>query len=1083
MIQKLVASALRFPFMVFSALVFLIIGGLLAYKELDIEAYPNPCPPLVEVIVQPPGWSPDETERYVTIPLEVGLSGMQGLAHIRSQSLFQLSDVKCYFTWGTDYWADRQEVINRLVNVIQLPNNLQGQISPWNAIGEVFRYTLRGPGYTLNDLKAVEDWTMERQWHQVPGVVDVTSFGGTVKEYHVIADPYRLKGHGVTLTQMTTAITNANVNVGGDRMQQGEQSFDVRGIGLINDVHDIEDIVIAEGGQINTTLSNNGTTAKTGTPVRVHDVATVEIGYAPRLGMVGKDNEQDVVEGVVLMRYGGETPFPLNGVYKRLEFIRENNIPPPGMEIIPYYDRNDLVHITTHTVIENVLTGMFLVTIVLFLFLGNTRGALITAFNIPLALLVAFGGLVFTHTSANLLSIGAIDFGIVVDSTIIMMENIFRHLGSHGKGTMRDRIMAGAKEVARPMSVSTLIIGVSFLPLFTMTGVAGVIFSPMARTYAFAISGGIILALTLTPVLAWKLMREDSEEKESRIMHLLHRVYDPLFDQALARPKLAVIIRLIPIFGVVVLFPLLGREFMPKLEEGNFWIRATLPMSISLDQSAKYVSRMRNIVRGCEPSDADCTTEKAEKSYTKGVVTTVISQLGRPDDGTDVTGFFNIELYAPFKPFDEWPKGLNKEGLTEILNKKLQDNFPGVIFNFSQYINDNVQEATAGVKGENSVKIFGPDLAENEKNADKIEDVMAKVPGITDLGVFHSLGQPNVKIIPDRKACARYGLNTGDINAVVSAAVGGQAVTQVYEGEKYFSLTVRWPKEYRKSVDALKEIMIATPDNNYIPLGQVATVSEVDGPASIYREDGMRYAPIKFSIRGRDLNEAIVDAQAAIAKNVKLPYNTHLEWEGEITELHDAEARLMIIIPLTFALISFLVYIAAGNWLDTLIILIDIPVACTGGVLALLITGTAFSVSAAMGFISVFGIAVQDALLMVSYFQQLHSQGMSVEKAAREASEKRFRPVLMTTLVATLGLLPMALSHGIGAQTQRPLAIVVIGGSLQLAILTRLLQPPMRVIAYNWLEGRMAKKRGGPPPSLGEGGSEPPPGPPESALG
>jgi heavy metal efflux system protein len=1065
MIQKLVASALRFPFIVFSALLFLIVGGLLAYRELDIEAYPNPCPPLVEVIVQPPGWSPDETERYVTIPLEVGLSGMQGLAHIRSQSLFQLSDVKCYFTWGTDYWADRQEVINRLVNNIQLPNSLQGQISPWNAIGEVFRYTLRGPGYTLNDLKAVEDWTMERQWHQVPGVVDVTSFGGTVKEYHVVADPYRLKAHGVTLSQMTTAIANANINVGGDRLQQGEQSFDVRGIGLINDVHDIGNVVIAEGGQINTALTSAaGTTAKMGTPVRVKDVAAVDIGYAPRLGMVGKDNEQDVVEGVVLMRYGGETPFTLGGVYKRLKYIRDNNILPPGMEILPYYDRNELVHITTHTVIENVLTGMFLVTIVLFLFLGHTRAALITAFNIPLALLVAFGGLVFTHTSANLISIGAIDFGIVVDSTIIMMENIFRHLGSHGKGTMKDRIMAGAKEVAGPMTVSTLIIGVSFLPLFTMTGVAGVIFSPMARTYAFAISGGIILALTLTPVLAWKLMREDSEEKESRIMHVLHRLYDPLFDAALRRPKQAVFLRLIPIFGVVLLFPLLGREFMPKLEEGNFWIRATLPMSISLDQSAKYVSRMRNIVRGCEPNDSDCTEEKSNKSYTKGVVTTVISQLGRPDDGTDVTGFFNIELYAPFKPFDEWPKGMTKDSLTEEMNKKLQDSFPGVIFNFSQYINDNVQEATAGVKGENSVKIFGPDLAENEKNADKIEDVMSKVPGITDLGLFRSLGQPNIKIIPDREACARYGLNTGDINAVVTAAVGGQAVTQVYEGEKFFNLTVRWPKEYRRSVDALKEIMVATPDGNYIPLGQVASVQEVEGPAGIYREDGMRYAPIKFSVRGRDLNGAIVDAQQQIAQRVKLPYNTHLEWEGEITELHDAEGRLMVIIPLTLALIAFLVYIAAGNWLDTLIILIDIPVACTGGVLALLITGTHFSVSAAMGFISVFGIAVQDALLMVSYFQQLHSQGMSVEKAAREAAEKRFRPVLMTTLVATLGLLPMALSHGIGSQTQKPLAIVVIGGSLELAILTRLLQPPMRVIAYRWLEGR--RNKGGPTPSV-----------------
>jgi len=1071
MIQRLVAAALRYPFIVFSMLLLLIGGGLVAYRELDIEAYPNPCPPLVEVIVQPPGWSPDETERYVTIPLEVGLSGMQGLTHIRSQSLFQLSDVKCYFEWGTDYWADRQEVINRLVQVVQLPNGLQGSISPWNAIGEVFRYTLRGPGYTLNDLKAVQDWTMERQWHQVPGVVDVTSYGGTVKEYHVQVDPFRLKAHSVTLTQVTTSLANANINVGGDRMQQGEQSFDVRGIGLIVDVHDIEDVVVAEGSQINTV---NGVTARVGTPVRIRDIADVDIGYAPRLGMVGKDNEQDIVQGVVLMRYGGETPFTLDGVYKRLQYIRDNNILPPGMEIIPYYDRNELVHLTTHTVMENVLTGMVLVTVVLFLFLGNTTASIITAINIPLALLVAFGGLVFTHTSANLISLGAIDFGIVVDSTIIMMENIFRHLGGHGKGTMQDRILMGAREVAGPMTVSTLIIGVSFLPLFTMTGVAGVIFSPMARTYAFAISGGIILALTLTPVLASRLMSEKSEEKESRIMHVLHRLYDPMFDAALRRPKIAVALRLIPIFGVVALFPLLGREFMPKLEEGNFWIRATLPMSISLDQSAKYVARMRNIVRGCDQNETDCTKEKAEASYTRGVVTAVISQLGRPDDGTDVTGFFNIELYAPFKNFDEWPKGMTKDSLTDLMNAKLQEEFPGVIFNFSQYINDNVQEATAGVKGENSVKIFGPDLAANERFAEQIEDVMSKVPGITDLGLFRSLGQPNIKITPDRKACARYGLNTGDINAVVTAAVGGQAVTQVFEGEKLFNLTVRWPKEYRKSVDALREIMVATPDNNYVPLGQLASVQEVEGPAGIYRQDGMRYAPVKFSVRGRDLNGAIRDAQQQIARKVKLPYNTHLSWEGEITELHEAEGRLMIIIPLTLGLIAFLVYIAAGNWLDTLIILIDIPVACTGGVLALLITGTHFSVSAAMGFISVFGIAVQDALLMVNYFQRMLADGMTVERAAREAAEKRFRPVLMTTLVATLGLLPMALSHGIGAQTQRPLAIVVIGGSLELAILTRLLQPPMRVIAYRWLESWKQRRNPQPPYR----GSFPPPAPP-----
>jgi heavy metal efflux system protein len=529
MIQRLVAAALRFPILVLVGLLALVAGGALAYKVLDIEAYPNPVPPLVEVIAQPPGWSAEETERYVTIPLEVGLSGMPGLDHIRSQSLFQLSDVKCYFKWGTDYKDARQEVINRL-QFVTLSSGVTASISPWNAIGEVYRYTLRGKGYSLKDLKAAEDFVLERQFKQVPGVVDVTSYGGETKQYHVQVDPYRLKGQGVTLAQISQALQNANQNAGGDRLPIGEQSYDIRGIGLIEDVHDIEDIVVAEGAQLPN--APNGAPARAGTPVRIRDVATVDIGHAPRLGMVGRDDEADVVQGIILMRYGAETPSTLDGIYERLDYIRENNVLPPGMEIASYYDRNNLVKITTRTVIENVVVGMILVTAVLFLFLGHTRAALITALNIPLALLVAFAGLVATNTSANLISIGAVDFGIVVDSTIIMMENIFRHLGPHGKGTMKERILAGAREVAGPMGISTLIIALSFLPLFTMTGVSGVIFSPMARTYAFAIGGGILLALTLTPVLAHRFVPAKAEEKESRIMHVLHRVYDPLFDAA-----------------------------------------------------------------------------------------------------------------------------------------------------------------------------------------------------------------------------------------------------------------------------------------------------------------------------------------------------------------------------------------------------------------------------------------------------------------------------------------------------------------------------------------------------------------------
>jgi heavy metal efflux system protein len=1042
-IRRAVDWALKTPSFVVLFAVGAIGIGLWAFETLDVEAYPLPTPPLVEVISQPLGWSAEEVERYVTVPTEVGLSGMYGLEHMRSQSIFGLSDVKCYFRWGTTYDAGRQEVINRLATWITLPPGITAGISPWNAIGEVFRYKLKGKGYTLSELKSAEDWIMEKNWRQVPGVVDVTSYGGETKQYHVDVDPMKLHGYGLTIAQVSTAISNANQNVGGDRLQVGQQSFDVRGIGLVKDVHDIERIVVSE---------------QHGTPVRVADVATVKTGHAPRLGIVGMDDEPDIVQGIVLMKYGGETLPTLEGIYKKLDEIRKNHLLPPGMEVEEYYNRGTLTRLTTHTVVRNALEGMLLVTVLLFFFLGSGRAALITAINIPIALLIAFAGMKLSDTPANLISLGALDFGIVVDSTVIMMENTFRHLGTHGRGSMKDRILAAAGEVGGPMAISTLIIATAFLPLFVLSGAEGVIFAPMARTYAFAIGGAIVLALSLTPVLSGWVLRSDLKEDEGRLMHFFHRIYNPLFDQALRWPKLAVALRAIPVFACVALFPLLGKEFMPKLEEGNFWVRCTFPPSISLDQAKQYVPKIRNILLGCP---LDSARECDPKTRKHPEVVRVISQLGRPDDGTDLAGFNNLELFAPLRPFEEWPKGLTKAKLTDDITQELQKEFPGVIFNFSQYISDNVEEAVSGVKGENSVKVVGPDLQTDDKKAAEIAEVMSKVDGVKDLGVFKSIGQPDLKITVDRLACERYGLNTGDVNAVIQAAIGGTVLTQVYEGEQHYDLRVRWTEPYRKSLDAIRHITVPTPDGNYIPLAQLADIQMVGGPSVIYRQEGYRYTPVKFSVRGRDLGSTIEEAQRQIAAQVKLPYDTHLVWEGQINEMNQAFSRLAIIVPLTLLLIMLLVYRAAGNVLDLVIILIDIPVACTGGVLALLITGTNFSASAAMGFVSVFGIAVQDALLMVSYFQQLHyKQGYSVEDAARLASERRFRPVLMTALVATLGLLPAALSHGIGADTVRPLAIVVIGGSLQLAVLTRVLQPPLRVLGYNWLEKWKARRGG-----------------------
>jgi cobalt-zinc-cadmium resistance protein CzcA len=1049
MIGRIVRLALEFKWVVLLIALAVISGGIAAYRELDIEAYPNPVPPLVEVIAQPRGWSSEEVERYVTIPLEVALFGIPGLDHLRSQSVFGLSDVKCYFRWGTDYTAARQEVLNRLA-MIQLPAGVQPQISPWNAIGELFRYTLRGQDYSLSELKTAQDWILERQFRQVPGVIDVVGFGGETKQYQVSVDPMRMRGLGVTLAQLENALKSANINVGGERLVMGEQTYDVRGIGLIKGTQDIENVVVAE---------------RDGTPVRVRDLAEVSIGHAPRLGQVGKDDDDDVVQGIVLMRYGAETAPTLEGIHQKMNEIRGHKLLPPGMEIVPYYDRGELVKLTTRTVTENLLIGMLLVTAVLFVFLGHARAALITAVNIPLSLLIAFGGMVVTGTPANLISLGAVDFGIVIDSTVIMMENVFRHLGRAGPGSVLERIQAGAREVGSPMLFSTLILAVAFIPLFTISGVAGVIFTPLAHTYALAIGGACLLAISLTPALSLQFMSIAPAERESPVMQVLERIYAPWSRAAMRHPNwnLGLVLLLVGVGGGLA--SLLGGEFMPKLEEGNFWIRATLPTSVSMDESSKIAHRARRILRGC-PQDPGLGCDASSRKFPE--VETVVSQLGRPDDGTDVTSVANVEFYVPLKPSGDWRKGVNKQSLLNELNQALERDFVGIDFAFSQVISDNVEEALTGVKGENSVKVFGPDIGLNEAKALAITQTLDRVRGIEDTSVLRSLGQPNVKITVDRLACARYGINTGDVESVVEAAVGGRADTSVFEGEKQFDLVVRWLAQYRSSVDAIRSITVASAEGVQIPLGELAEIKVEEGPSIIYREDGQRYTPIKFAVRGRDLASAVGEAESAVMAKVNLPYDMHLEWAGQMSQLADALGRLGVMIPVTLALIALLAYAAVKNWVDTLIVLWGIPVAGTGGVIALLATGTTFSISAAMGFVSIFGIAMQDAILVVTYFQRLRQDGrLTVADAAREAGEKGFRPALMITLVAMLGLLPAALSTRIGSQTQKPLALVVIGGSLMLALTSRITRPALLLLAHGWLERWRDRRAARRPPDAG----------------
>ncbi len=1058
MIARLVRAALQAPAVVFALACAVAGAGVFAFGRLDIEAYPNPVAPMIEIIAQPEGWSAEEVERAVTIPLETGLNGIIDLDHVRSQSLFGLADVKCYFSWNVDYYTAQQRVLNRLA-FIELPASVKPSLSPWSAIGEVYRYKLVGKGYSLAQLKTTEDWVLEKQFKQVPGVIDVVSFGGETKQYHVEVDPVRLRAQGVTLVQVQNAVGNANQNVGGQRISIGEQSYNIRGIGLIKNLRDIDEIVVAQNK---------------GVPVRLKDVAETTIGAAPRLGVVGEDEASDIVQGIVLMRYGGDSSKTLEGLKARIAFIRENHLLPPGMELVTLYDRGSLVHVTTHTVLENVVEGMLLVTLVLWVFLGRGKAALITAVNLPLALAIAFVGMVGTDTPANLISLGAVDFGIVADSTVIMMENIFRRLGAGGTGAAVERIGAAAAEVGGPMFSSTLIIAVAFIPLFTMSGVAGVIFSPMAHTYAFAIGGAIVLALSLTPVLALRFMPverapeghlpkelEESDEGENAVMRALDRLYRPLFAFALRRRGLALALVLVPVSLALLAGAFLGREFMPKLEEGNFWIRATMPMSISLEQSSQYVGRMRAILLGCPGQSLEGCTDQ---NRSRPEVRTVISQLGRPDDGTDVSGFHNIEFLAPLEEASRWRKGITKDGMTGELSGELEDAFPGVVFNFSQYIADNVEEAMSGVKGENSVKVVGPDLQVDSRKAEEIVQVMSKVRGVEDLGIFKSLGQPSIRITPDRMLAGRYGLNVGDVEAVIQAAVGGTAITQVYEGEKHFDLTVRWKPRFRKDVEAIKAILVTAADGTQVPLGQVSEVVPEEGPSVIYREDNRRYVPVKFSVRGRDLASTIEESQARLREALKLPYDTHLEWAGEMSQLKDTTQRLLIVMPLTLLLIAFIVFTAVKTWRDTAIVLLGIPVACSGGVAALFVTGTHFSISAAMGFISIFGIAIQDALLVVTYAQRLWERGASVEAGARLAAERRLRPVLMTISVAMLGLLPAAVSRGIGSETQKPLAIVVIGGALVLAVAPRLLQPALLVLAHR--KDRPRPQEPSAPPSL-----------------
>jgi len=1048
--NAVVAFALKHRVLMVVLFVMMLAGGIMAFRELNIEAYPDPTPPMVDVITQSPGLSAEEIERYITIPIETQTSGLRNLTSIRTISLYGLSDVKLQFSFDLTYEQALQLVLNRLSQVPPLPNNAQPQISPVSPIGEIFRYRLVGPaGSSVLDLKTLQDWVLQRRFRAVPGVVDVIGWGGKTKTFELEVDFNKLIAYGLTLPQLLQALNNSNINVGGNTVNIGTQAAVVRGVGLIRSVED---------------LRNTMLTQSNGNPVLVSDVATVTVGQKPRLGIAGNDADDDIVQGIVLMRRGEQSMPTIKRVEREVERINNANILPPGVRIERIYDRKDLIDITTKTVLHNMAFGIALIFLLQWMFLGNLRSALIVAATIPFALFFAVGILVLRGESANLLSVGAIDFGLIVDATVIMVESIYRRLGQATAPVGTSGAAAGlttgklsaiyyaASDVNRSIFFAAGIIIAGFLPLFTLSGVEGHIFGPMAKTYAYALAGGLLATFTVTPAISAILLPDHVRETETWVVRVLHRLYTPALHFAVAN-------RVLAIAGVVVLLVLagvavrsLGLEFLPKLEEGNLWVRATMPSTISLEEGNGYVNRMREVIR----------------SFPE--VESVVSQHGRPDDGTDAAGLFNAEFFAPLKPASQWRKEFgDKDDLTAEILKKLEADFPGVEFNFSQYLQDNVAEAVSGVKGENSIKLFGNDLQSLTDTANKIKSVLATVQGVTDLAVFTSLGQPTVQIDVDRARAARYGLAPGDINATLHTAIGGESAGDLYEpgSDRHFPIVVRLAPQFRQDPAAIQNLRIGVQGPNgitQIPLSDVANVKLVAGASYIYREGQERYLPIKFSVRDRDLGSAIQEAQRKVAEQVTLPAGSRLEWVGEFGNLQDAIARLKIVVPLSLALIALLLWVNFGSVPDTLLAMSVIPMAVVGGIFALVLLAIPFSVSAAIGFIALFGISVMDGIIILSQFNALIDAGVDRTAAILRTGELQMRPVLMTCVIAGVGLLPAALSSGIGSQVQKPLAVVVVGG-MMLAPIIILITLPVLILMISRRTPAVAAEEAVPAPA------------------
>ncbi|MBV8572244.1 MAG: efflux RND transporter permease subunit [Acidobacteriaceae bacterium] len=1031
MIARLVDFALKNRVLVLAVAALLFAAGVVSFHRLPVEAYPDVANNYVDVIAQWPGISAEQIEQQVTIPIEIMMNGVPGVVHVRSWSLFGLSTVEMVFGEETTNFENRERVLERLTQVT-LPGGVSAQMgTDWSPVGQIYFYTLHSsnPSVDVMEMKSLEDWVIEKNLKSVPGIVDTNPFGGPTREYQVRIDPDKLISYGLSLSQIEQQLTNNNADAGGSFIEAGLQQINIREVGLVRTVRDIENTVL---------------TTKGGTPIRVKDLAVVAQGPKIRLGQFGRsvrredgtivDND-DVVSGIALLQKGADAEPVLEGIHKKVAELNDR-ILPPGVKLIPTIDRSDLLHFTTHTVLHNLTEGIILVVIILFLFLGNVRGALIVALTIPFSLLFAAICLDLRHIPANLLSLGALDFGMVVDGAVVMIENIVRHLGRNGRDTrtVQQKIFDAAHEVQRPVFYAIGIIITAYLPIFTLQSVEGRLFKPMAWTVAFALLGALLFSMLVAPVLASLFFREGTRERHNPVMVWLTDRYRHALRLAIRLRFVTVGVGVASLCAAIYLTVSgdIGSEFLPHLDEGALWVRGTLAQSAGPSEGIR-VSNQARIALCSFPEATECT-----------------SQTGRPDDGTDHTSFFNTEYFVGLKPKEDWRPAFhqNKDELIAAMNRELSK-MPGVIWGFSQPIEDNMEEAVSGVKGELATKVYGSDLHALEDKAEQVAAVMSGVQGVTDLGVFQVTGQPDLNFAVDRKSAARYQINVADVQDAIQTAVGGNALTQVLQGEARYDLVARYLPPYRDTREAIRKIRLLSPTGERVSLAQLCKVQEADEGSEIYREGNERYVAIKYSVRGRALGDAVREAIQKVNTQVKLPHGYHINWEGEYQSELRAEARLLIIVPLTVMLIFVILYTMFRSFKWALLILVNVMLARIGGLLALLFSHTNFSVSSGVGFLALFGVSVQTGVIMLEYINQLRARGNSVEDSAVEGAVLRLRPIMMTMLVATLGLLPAAMSHGIGSDSQRPFAIVIVGGLISDLVMSIFLLPTL----YVWIAG------------------------------